>query len=341
MKKIKWIVIGSIASIVVLIIVIVSLVSSIMTSTQNSSANGNCDTNTEVVESGNVSVTPSAKDFIESLKQGAIEAWKEEGVLPSALIAQVSLETGFGSSQVFKNANNTGGIKYYSGVDYGVGTKESNQAAPIGEGGTQGNGRYYTYFPSPSSSILYQSKMFGKPPYTTFNILNNKDAKSVCQALQDSPYAEDPNYGGKLYATIQANNLTEIDQEAFKQSPNGGGHKNSNNDSSNSNLGSDDFINDLCEPSGSEGEITGTTTAPVLNIPQEYVGKLKFPMPTNNNYGGNPYPFGQCTWGAFNRMAQIGRPIEWFSGDAGNGGFWWSSAKAKGYNVVKGVPKEG
>ena len=65
------------------------------------------------------------------------------------------------------------------------------------------------------------------------------------------------------------------------------------------------------------------------------------PAPDNKNYAGNSYPFGQCTWGAFNRMAQLGTPIEWFSGDSGNGGSWGASARAKGYKVEKGTPHVG
>lgn len=40
-------------------------------------------------------------------------------------------------------------------------------------------------------------------------------------------------------------------------------------------------------------------------------------------------------------MAQIGKPIEWFSGDGGNGGAWGQSAKARGYTVTKGKPTVG
>ncbi|WP_137665459.1 NlpC/P60 family protein [Enterococcus hulanensis] len=88
-------------------------------------------------------------------------------------------------------------------------------------------------------------------------------------------------------------------------------------------------------------QVVGQNSAPTLEVPAEYKGKLTLPAPDNNNYAGNNYPFGQCTHGAYNRMAQIGKPIEWFSGDGGNGGSWGSSAKARGYTVIKGKPEVG
>lgn len=89
------------------------------------------------------------------------------------------------------------------------------------------------------------------------------------------------------------------------------------------------------------GQVVGQNSAPTLEVPAEYKGKLTLPPPDNNNYAGNNYPFGQCTHGAYNRMAQIGKPIEWFSGDGGNGGSWGASAKARGYTVIKGKPEVG
>ncbi len=108
-------------------------------------------------------------------------------------------------------------------------------------------------------------------------------------------------------------------------------------------LGSDE---DEDEPScdsdtDTSGQVVGENSAPTLEVPKEYEGKLTLPPPDNKNYAGNQYPFGQCTWGAYNRMAQIGKPIEWFAGDSGNGGSWGAAAKAKGYTVIKGKPEVG
>lgn len=45
---------------------------------------------------------------------------------------------------------------------------------------------------------------------------------------------------------------------------------------------------------------------------------------------GNNYPWGQCTWYAYDRRTQLGLPT---SGNFGNGGQWADSAKALGYWV--------
>lgn len=108
-------------------------------------------------------------------------------------------------------------------------------------------------------------------------------------------------------------------------------------------LGSDeDEEEPSCESDNdTSGQVVGENSAPTLEVPKEYEGKLTLPPPDNKNYAGNQYPFGQCTWGAYNRMAQIGKPIEWFAGDSGNGGSWGAAAKAKGYTVIKGKPEVG
>lgn len=76
----------------------------------------------------------------------------------------------------------------------------------------------------------------------------------------------------------------------------------------------------------------------LLDIPNDYKNKMIYPRYDGHNYNtSGSYPFGQCTWYAFNRMAQIGKPV----GDyMGNGGEWGAKGRALGYKVTN-TPKVG
>ncbi|MCJ1987407.1 phage tail tip lysozyme [Lactococcus carnosus] len=72
------------------------------------------------------------------------------------------------------------------------------------------------------------------------------------------------------------------------------------------------------------------------NIPAGYEDKVS-PKPTGSIALGNAYPFGQCTWGAFNRLKEFGKNR--VSTYEGNGGVWWQTAQSKGIPVHKGNPQ--
>lgn len=69
----------------------------------------------------------------------------------------------------------------------------------------------------------------------------------------------------------------------------------------------------------------------VLDPPAEYKNKLHFPAFNKKSYpGSESYPYGQCTWYAYNRAAQLGKRFDSFMG---NGGQWAVNGAAKGFNV--------
>ncbi|WP_080987719.1 phage tail tip lysozyme [Leuconostoc mesenteroides] len=73
----------------------------------------------------------------------------------------------------------------------------------------------------------------------------------------------------------------------------------------------------------------GTSGAPVKEIPSAYISKIKDTNFTATS-SSNTYPFGQCTWYTYNRMQELGTPVE---NGLGNGADWGANAKAKGYKT--------
>jgi hypothetical protein len=54
------------------------------------------------------------RDFINSIKEGALKGYEAYGIIPSLTIAQAILESGWGSSQLSVRAKNLFGIKAFS-----------------------------------------------------------------------------------------------------------------------------------------------------------------------------------------------------------------------------------
>lgn len=90
--------------------------------------------------------------------------------------------------------------------------------------------------------------------------------------------------------------------------------------------------------SGSDPEGGTPSGAPTMQVPAEYKNKLSVRAYNGINYNSSgSYPYGQCTWYVFNRMYQLGKPVDDYMG---NGGQWGATAKRLGYQTSN-KPKVG
>lgn len=153
-----------------------------------------------------------SQKFLNSIKSHAINASKNSGMLASVIAAQAALETGYGTSELAKNANNLFGIKgSYNGQSY---TKRTAEHKPNGQ-------VYYVNaafrkYPSYTESFKDRIAFFTSTPWRTKTYKPVTDAKSKgykaqVKALHESPYATDVNYDDKLLKIIEQYKLYEWD----------------------------------------------------------------------------------------------------------------------------------
>lgn len=152
--------------------------------------------------------------FLNKIKAGAISGWKKYKVLPSLTGSQAALESGWGSSGLSTSANNLFGIK----------GRYNNQFElwPTAE---YINGQWVTVnaefrkYPSWKESMEDHGKfLVDNSRYA--KVLGEKDYKKATQLIWEAGYATDPDYPSKLQSTIEFNNLTAWDKEAFADTVN-------------------------------------------------------------------------------------------------------------------------
>lgn len=146
------------------------------------------------------------KDFINSIKEGALKGQQEYGILPSLTIAQAILESGWGSSGLAVKAKNLFGIKAFSnwkGERITLPTTEwyNGQSTVV-----QADFRVYDSF---NASIEDHNKLLSNSRYKAVRL--RRDYKTACQEIYNCGYATDPMYPEKLISIIEANRLYELD----------------------------------------------------------------------------------------------------------------------------------
>ena len=150
-----------------------------------------------------------SRQFIDSVAPGAIEGWREYGVLPSVTVAQAILESGWGGSGLSTQAHNLFGIKgSYNGQSVTMRTREvyGGRSVYINDS--------FRAYPNNSESVKdHGNFLYSNSRY--HNLLGDKNYVSVANKLRADGYATDPNYASALINLVRTYGLDRLDTIAF------------------------------------------------------------------------------------------------------------------------------
>jgi len=145
----------------------------------------------------------SQQEFIDSIKDGAIESYKKYHVLPSLTIAQAILESGWGKSAI---GNNLFGIK--AGSNW-TGKTKTVRTSEYGSGGYYHINDTFRDYDSIDDSIEDHAKLLTNSRYDSVRAATNY--KTACQEVQKDGYATSPTYANSLIKLIEQYNLDQWD----------------------------------------------------------------------------------------------------------------------------------
>lgn len=144
------------------------------------------------------------KDFINLVKNGAIEAQNQFGICASLTIAQAILESGYGKSAP---GNNLFGIKWTKGCGYEPQTLSTREYY---NGVRETINAQFRVYDSLADSI-YDHALFLVNNSRYNNLLGVKDYKIACKLIQQDGYATDPEYTKQLTEIIEQYQLYQYD----------------------------------------------------------------------------------------------------------------------------------
>ena len=291
----------------------------LMISGGSMSNNSDCITPSMDNPADGTTIPQSIDEFVKSHKDAYILSWKAGGFLPSASIAQTMVENGFNftnpSGTSFWQAHNMGGVKTSKIDDFPLTLatfgRDSVDITGTKAGTNVGDntGGAYTWFKDYNAGIVGKAEFMAHQSLYT-GAINNTDGLGTLTAIYHGGWATDPTYLMKLTTTY--NNLGRkfqwLDQEAIQKHGAAPYKKKDeipsivDNLPKNNGEQADGQSSNCVVVSDTSEQVTGENSAPTLDVPAEYKGKLTLPPPDNKNYAGNSYPFGQCTWGGARRL---------------------------------------
>lgn len=156
-------------------------------------------------------MTKNEELFIYKTAKAAGTLFSDSGILTSVVIAQVILESGWGKSELARNAQNYLGLNNYNDEVTKIYDSYSIDDAPQDDG--KGNITYYSEvfckFNDLRECIECLHRWYTMRDYYKC-IINDTDYHSVCRKLQGH-YATDSHYADKLINIIEKYNLTSYD----------------------------------------------------------------------------------------------------------------------------------
>ena len=165
----------------------------------------------------------STQQFINRVAPVALEMAKKYQLYPSVMIAQATLETGSGTSELAVLANNYFGIKgtYQGHSVYKMSPEEIkgniiNQSSrfrvyPNLKASFDDNGNRLREGPATDS----EGKSWNQAHYQATWIENAYTYRNATQALVDAGYATDSRYAVKLNQIIETHQLTKYDKQLY------------------------------------------------------------------------------------------------------------------------------
>ncbi|NFV47514.1 hypothetical protein FDJ70_07485, partial [Clostridium botulinum] len=147
-------------------------------------------------------------EFINKIKDAAIETQKEYKIFASVTIAQAILESGWGESNLASKYNNLFGIKAlrdWTGETVILDTKEYTQDGIITVK------QPFRIYKNWAESILDHALFLKKEWYTEAGVFTATNCKEQIQAIFNGGYTTDFNYIDKILKLISDYNLNQYD----------------------------------------------------------------------------------------------------------------------------------
>ncbi|MCY9806312.1 glucosaminidase domain-containing protein [Lentilactobacillus senioris] len=151
--------------------------------------------------------------FISKVARPAMKLYeKNQQVLPSIVVAQAILESSWGDSDLYRNANNPFGIMgSYHGQSIRYDTAEVISGKRITVKAA------FRKYPSLLAAINDHNRLLAQQFINQSNVLSYR---KVAKLLQQNGYATDPHYAKKLIQIIRKYNLSKYDLAAINGNSN-------------------------------------------------------------------------------------------------------------------------